>query len=105
MPRDDKKSIKHDKVLVAELQNPELAIAYLNAALEESLTGSEESQKLFLLAFKDVAEAKGGVGKLAKKAQVGRESLYKTLSETGNPRLNTLIALCRAMDLKIKITS
>jgi DNA-binding phage protein len=38
------------------------------------------------MALRNVAEAQGGLGKLAKKAHVGRESLYKTLSKTGNPK-------------------
>jgi DNA-binding phage protein len=38
------------------------------------------------MALRNVAEAQGGIGALAKKAHVGRESLYKTLSRTGNPK-------------------
>jgi DNA-binding phage protein len=43
------------------------------------LKGDEESQQLFFIALRNVAEAQGGVGALAKKAHVGRESLYKAL--------------------------
>ncbi len=42
-----------------------MAVAYLNDALEESLKGDEESQHLFLLALKNVAQVEGvrnGVG-------------------------------------------
>jgi len=39
------------------------AVAYLNAALEESLKGDEESQQFFLIALRNVAEAQGGVGR------------------------------------------
>ena len=37
------------------------------------------------MALRDVARA-DGFSQLAEKAQVGRESLYKTLSKAGNPR-------------------
>ncbi len=40
--------------------------AYLNEALEESLKEDKESQYLFLTALKNVAEAQGGVGNLAR---------------------------------------
>ncbi|MDX8431772.1 MAG: hypothetical protein SNF33_08245 [Candidatus Algichlamydia australiensis] len=75
MPR----SIKYQEWLIKELQDHDEAVAYLNAALEESLKGDPESQYLFLVAIRNVAEAQGGIGYLAKKAGVGRESLYKTL--------------------------
>lgn len=57
--------------------------------LNESLKGDEESQKLLLIALRNVAEAQGGVGLLAKKANVGRESLYKALS--GAATLNEVL--------------
>ena len=44
----------------------------------------------FLLALRDVVEAHGGVGQLAKVAKLNRESLYKLLSKDGNPRLSSL---------------
>jgi probable addiction module antidote protein len=40
---------------------------------------------------------------LASKASVGRESLYKSLAKTGNPRLSTLAALLRAMGLELAV--
>ena len=41
---------------------------------------------------------------LAKKAHVGRESLYKTLSGTGNPKWHTLVSLCVALGLNLRLT-
>ena len=72
--------------------------------LEESLKGDEESQHLFLIALRNVAEAQGGVAVLAKKAHVGRESLYKTLSGTGNPKWHTLVSLCVEMGLNLRLS-
>lgn len=91
----------HDN-LVSSLKNHDEAVAYLNAAFEESLEGDAESQEVLLMAFRNVAEAQGGVGKLAQKARLGRESLYKTLSPKGNPEWRTLVALVRAMGLQLR---
>lgn len=90
--------------LLEKLQDHDEAVAYLNAALEESLRGDEESQHLFLIALRNVAEAQGGIGALAKKAHLGRESLYKTLSETGNPKWYTLVSLVVALGLNLRLS-
>ena len=98
------RSKKYHNFLLDRLKDHEEAVAYLNAALEESLKGDEESQHLFLIALRNVAEAQGGIGALAKKAHVGRESLYKTLSGTGNPKWHTLVSLCIALGLNLRLT-
>jgi len=99
-----RKSRKYQDWLLEKLKDHDEAVAYLNTALEESLKGDEESQHLFLIALRNVAEAQGGVGKLAKKAHVGRESLYKTLSGAGNPKWHTLVSLCVAMGLNLRLS-
>ncbi len=97
------KSKKYQDFLLEQLQDHDQAVAYLNDALEESLKGDAESQHLFLVALRNVAEAQGGISALAKKAHVGRESLYKTLSGTGNPKWHTLVSLCMAMGLNLRL--
>jgi probable addiction module antidote protein len=62
-------------------------IAYLNTALEEG------EPAVLLEALRNVARAKGGVGALAKTAGVSRESLYRTLSRRGNPKIDTVMEL------------
>lgn len=96
------RSRKYDEWLIESLKDHKAAIAYLNAALEESMKGDAESQQVFLMALKDVAEAQGGIAKIAKKAHLGRESLYKTLSPKGNPGLRTLTAIIQAMGLNLR---
>ncbi|MBS0622983.1 MAG: putative addiction module antidote protein [Verrucomicrobia bacterium] len=98
-----KKNKDYQEWLLEKLKDHDEAVSYLNAALEESLKGDEESQHLFLIALRNVAEAQGGMGALAKKAHVGRESLYKTLSGTGNPKWHTLVSLCVAMGLSLRL--
>lgn len=92
-------SISHDEALVRELrENPEFAEEYLKAALDEG-----EEPKTLLLALRHLAEAKGGVAKIAKQAGIERESLYRALSPKGNPRLSTLVAVIKAMDLRLTV--
>lgn len=98
MPR----SKRYKELLIESLKSPKEALAYLNTILEETRDGSEESQRLLLMALKDIAEAQGGIGLLAEKTGLGRESLYKTLSSKGNPRLNTLTTLIHAMGFDLK---
>lgn len=100
-----KRSRKYQDFLMEELKDHDETVAYLNAALEESLKGDEESKHLFLIALRNVAEAQGGVARLARKANVGRESLYKTLSETGNPKWHTLVSLIIGLGLNLRLAS
>lgn len=94
-----KTSISHDEALVRELrQNPQFAAEYLNAALEEA-----DEPHVLLLALRRIAEARGGVAKVAKAAGIKRESLYRALSARGNPRLSTLMAVTRAIGLKLTV--
>lgn len=94
---------KYHDYLLEQLQDHDKAVAYLNAALEESLKGDTESQHLFIIALRNVAEAQGGIGNLAKKSGMGRESLYKTLSERGNPKWHTLVSLVIALGLNLRL--
>lgn len=73
--------------MIKNLRDLSEAEEYLNAALEKN------DPELFLLALRNVAEAQGGVAQLAEKTKLNRESLYKMLSERGNPELRSLDAL------------
>jgi DNA-binding phage protein len=52
------------------------------------------------LALKDVANIHGGIGKVAEAANLNRESLYRMLSEDGNPTVNSLNALLHTLGLR-----
>ena len=98
------RSKKYQDWLVDSLKDPKEAAAYLNAALEDCFKEEPDAPKIFLTALRNVAEAQGGLSKLARKTHLGRESLYKTLSASGNPAFTTLIALFSGMGLHIKFT-
>lgn len=87
------------QTLMQRLQNPELAILYLNEALKE------KDQRIFLLALKDVLEAKGGgLALIAKEAQLNRQNLYRIFSKKGNPRWDSLTALFNVLGLQVHLS-
>lgn len=96
-----KASKSHDKAIVKELRSdPEFAAEYLKAALEDT-----DEPQVLLIALRHLAEAKGGIAKIAKAAGIERESLYRALSARGNPRLSTLTAVMKAVGLKLTVES
>lgn len=94
-------TIKYEDHIREELKDKGFALCYLKHSLEEAFDGTEESRSLFLLALRRVADVHGGIGNLSKKTQLGRESLYKTLSKKGNPRLSTLISIFVGLNLDL----
>jgi probable addiction module antidote protein len=75
------------------LKDPEHIAAYLNAA-------AKESQDVFMLALRDVAEAHK-ISKVAAAASVNRETLYRTLSARGNPTFTTLESILKAVGIEL----
>jgi probable addiction module antidote protein len=82
--------------LLKALLDPTEAAEYLNAALEE------DSNELFLMALRNVAEAHG-IKKLAEDTQLNRESMYRMLSDQGNPKLASLTSILRELGLKLSV--
>ena len=93
-----KTSVSHDEAMVQRLRkDPEFAAEYLKAALED-----EDEPRVLLIALRHLAQAQG-ITKVAKAAGVERESLYRALSEHGNPRLSTLFAVAKAVGLRLTV--
>jgi probable addiction module antidote protein len=93
-----KTSISHDQTIIRRLRkDPKFAAEYLKAALED-----EDEPRVLLVALRHLAQAQG-IAKVAKAAGIERESLYRALSARGNPRLSTLVAVTRAIGLKITV--
>jgi len=55
--------------------------------------------------LRQIAEAQGGIGKLAQKGHLNRETLYRTLSSRGNPKLQTVGSLLNALGFHLVIKS
>jgi probable addiction module antidote protein len=84
-----------DDWLLHELTDPEIAASYINTALSED-------PDLLPVVLREVARAYT-MKKVAKEAGVARESLYTILSASGNPTLNSLSAVLKAVKLKIAV--
>lgn len=97
-----KAAVSHHEAEVAELRaDRELAVEYLKAAMES--LDDPEDRAAGLLALRTVAEAYGGLGAVAAEAGISRESLYRTLSPTGNPTLKTLLAVLKTVGLRLSV--
>ena len=95
----NKTSVSHDEVMAKKLRKDRtFAAEYLKAAMEDT-----EEPQVLLVALRQIAEARGGIAKVAEAAGVERESLYRALSPRGNPRLSTLFAVTRAMGLTLTV--
>ena len=79
------------------LQSDVDQIAYLEAALEDG------DAALVAAAIGDIARAKG-MSQLARDTGLGRESLYKSLSESGNPELATVLKVLQALNLRLHVS-
>ncbi len=87
--------------LLKRLQDPEFAQYYLEATLEDyEEDGDTES---LLLAMRDVAQAQGGIGKLAKRTGISRQHLYDVLASKHNPRLDNLLEILSGLGFRIRL--
>lgn len=94
-----KASISNHDVMLRELRaDPEYAAEFVKVALEEM--EDPDTCAAALLALRTVAEAYG-MAKVAEEAGIQRESLYRSLSPSGNPTLKTLMAVMKAVGLRI----
>ena len=95
-------AISHHEREVAELRaDRELAVEYLKAAMES--LDDPDDRAAGLLALRTVAEAYGGLGAVAAEAGISRESLYRALSAKGNPTLKTILAVLKAVGMKLSV--
>ena len=85
--------------LLKRLSDPATAAAYINTAAREDDPGA------LLQALRNVAEAHGGIAKIAARAGLNRQQLYRTLSSEGNPELRSLTKILDATGLQLEITA
>jgi len=91
-----KASVSYRADLFKRLKDPEYAAGYLSKCLEYD-------DAPFLLALRDVAEARGGIRALARRSDLNREHLFRMLSKSGNPHLHSLRQLVAAVGLKFTL--
>lgn len=87
---------KYEQNLKEDLLDPLEAAEYLNAALEDG------AHEIFLMALKDVANAKG-ISEIARETKLNRENLYRILSTKGNPKLKSLSSVLNSVGLRLSV--
>ena len=85
----------YDESLLEELKDIEEAAEYLTACYEDC-------EEVFLQGLRKVVEAHGGIGALAEGTDLNRESLYRMLSENGNPQLSSLSLILQKLGLQLQ---
>lgn len=88
----------HDEAM-ADLyrSDPTLAMDVINGILEDG------DQAELLTVLRQLAQAFGGVQTVAEHAQLNPTQIYRTLSPKGNPALSSLMAILRAMRLRLAV--
>jgi probable addiction module antidote protein len=80
------------------LNTPADIAAYLDTYLED---GTPEE---LLAALRTVARAKG-MTELARQTGISREALYRAFSESGNPTLDTLVRVMKALGVRLAVAA
>lgn len=104
-----KKSVKkniselpsYEDWIVSSLKKKKQAVIYLQTALDDYQ--NDGNTEALLLALRYLAMAQGGVSELAKKTNLSRETLYRTLSKHGNPKLQTLGLLLSGLGFRLVV--
>ncbi|HEV2322580.1 MAG TPA: addiction module antidote protein [Terracidiphilus sp.] len=77
------------------LIDDETVSAYLTEALES------DDPRCITKALGTVARARGGMAQLARETGIARETLYRALSDTGNPELGTALKVMHALGVRL----
>ncbi len=84
--------------VVDHLKSDEMILAYLAAAFEDG------DSALIRSALNDVVRARG-IANMSAATGMPRASIYKALSENGNPTLETLLALTKALGFRLSVAA
>ena len=91
------RSVGYEGYLLDSLKNPAEAAAYIDAVMEL------EDPAALLVALRQVAKAHG-MAEVARRADVGEKTLFRALSENGNPTIATLHKVLHAVGLRLSVT-
>ena len=98
-----RRSRDYEKALLERLADRDYAVGYLNAVLSGD---TQDPVGDFLAALRLVAKAQGlTITQLAADAELGRQALYRSLSNEGNPELETLTRVLRELGLRLAVES
>lgn len=93
-----KRDKSYEDSLMQALVNPEEAAAYLEAAMEL------EDKSALLIALRQVAKAHG-MAEVARNASLGEKTLFKSLSDDGNPTLDTMNRILHSVGLRLSVAA
>lgn len=93
-PKTKTKTVAYD--VAEQLRTPEEMAAYLDAWFAEAPDDAAGIAR----ALGDIARARG-MTQVARDAGLSRESLYKALSEDGNPSFATVLKVARALGVRL----
>ena len=88
------KTLPYD--VAEQLRSPEEMAAYLDAWLSDAPDDAAGIAR----ALGDIARARG-MSQVARDAGLSRESLYKALSENGNPSFATVLKVAKALGVRL----
>lgn len=77
--------------------DPAFALELVNQILADG------DQEELLIVLRQMALAFGGMQMVAEQARLNPTQLYRTLSPKGNPALSSLLAILRAMGLRLAV--
>lgn len=96
-----KNTSSYHEELIQSLRKPKEADLYLHIAMEEY--HEDGNAEALLIALRNIAEAKGGMGQLARKTHLNRQNLYHVLSKKGNPTLDTFELILKGLGYRLTI--
>ena len=93
------RSVSHEESTIRSLsRDPEFAAEYINSVFTDG------SQDEIMTALRRVSEAYGGISRLASITGLNSNTLYRTLSPSGNPELKSLLAILSALGFELSVT-
>jgi probable addiction module antidote protein len=87
----------YEQATLQALTEPIVAAAYIQTFLEL------DNPVALLVALRNVAQAHG-MAEVARRADMGEKTLFKSLSQNGNPTISTVHKVLRAMGLRLSVT-
>jgi len=92
------KTRSHDEFMAENFRKDP---AYAMELLNDVLTDGALDEAMIVL--RQMSKAFGGVGEVARQADLNGKTLYRTLSPQGNPQVSTLAAVLRTMGLRLAV--
>ena len=90
------KGTSFNDYLMGKLKDPEIACYFISEAI------AEHNSDYLKIALGDVVKAYG-VGHISEQTGIGRQTIYKMLSENGNPTHKNLVTVLDALGLELTV--